>query len=413
MVDNSNERKYPRLALPVGKIKIPKFLYVSLIILAILVFLVSGLYFYLEKSKENSKVSLINKTGGKSSFDYVEAIPSGSLKPKVLNSATGSSNLEIAKKVLNWIDSKKNSDGVYSIGCECVNQTCEKCSDEIYIPRNIPFALWGQFKYAEKNDDYKDLIAEIDLFQKNLKDHSLQYGGWNCKLLYEIWQSSKLSQNVKDQIKNICVRSEYEFEDGLTMPNDIDVVILSKINDLSNNLSFVKNDEENNSENLYKYSELASEMVTRVLWKPLSITYTFDNFSETELAKMYFNKALISFSLKEKSEIKDNAILGIAAIDLYKLTKDESYLNFSKYLLNLKSELGQDVPYSLIYQALLANDLAIVTQDQSFKLIGEETILNIVKNNDESFYQIGAFKAPSDAYYLKENSLIVGLLSDT
>lgn len=411
MADILNKKNFPRLALPIGKIKTPKFLYISLIVLVVLNLIVGGVHFYLKNSKSGLNVSLNNKQGGKSSPGYIEAIPSGSLKTRTLNSTNGSSNLEITKKVLDWIDSQKNNDGVYSVGCECVDQVCEKCADKVYIPRNFPFVLWGQFKYAEKNDDYKDLINEIDLFQKNLKDHSLQYGDWNCKLLYEIWQSSKLPQNTKDQIKNICVKSEYEFEDGLAMPDNIDMVILNGINNISNNLSFIKSDEKNSSENLYKYSELVSEMVTRFLWKPLSPAYTFNNFSETELAKIYFNKALVSYSTKEKPEIKDNAILGIASVDLYRLTKDERYLNFSKYLLNLKPELGEDLPYSLTYQALLANDLAMVTQDQSFNLIREQAVSGIIKYNEESTTQKGAFKAPSNAYYLKENGLIVGLLS--
>lgn len=413
MADNFSVKKYPRLALPIGKIKIPKFLYISLIILIVLTLVVGGLYFYLEKSKENSKVSLINKIGGKSSSEYVEAIPSGALKSKALNSATGVSNLEIAQKTLNWIDLQKNENGVYSIGCECVNQNCEKCADKIYIPRNTSFVLWSKFKYAQKIGNYDDFIKEVNLSQEIIKEHSLQYYGWNCKLLYETWQSDKLPQITKDQIKNFCIKSEYEFEDGLKLPLDLDQTLLINIDKVMNNQSLSKiNSVFDLKESFYNNAFLVSEIVTRKLWEETqAILYSESNLSESDLAKIYFNKALVGYSMKENLEIKDSAILGIASVDMYRLTKDEKYLNFAEYLLNLKLKLGEDVPYSLIYQALLAQDLAVITQNQSYNVINEKAIAGIVGNNEESEYQKGAFKAPSDAYYLKENSLIVGLLS--
>ena len=413
MADNLSEKKYPRLALPVGKIKIPKFLYISLIILIALILVVGGMYFYLKSSKDNLEISLNNKSGGKSSSDYIKAIPSGSLKSKVLNSVTGVSDLEITQKTLDWIDLQKNENGIYSIGCECVSQNCEKCADKIYIPRNTPFVLWSKFKYAQKIGNYDDFIKEVNLSQESIKEHSLQYYGWNCKLLYEPWQTDKLRQITKTQINNFCIKSEYEFEDGLKLPLDLDQTLLISVDKIMNNQSLSKiNSVFDLKESFYNNAFLVSEIVIRKLWEETqAVLYSESNLSESDLAKIYFNKALVGYSMKENLEIKDSAILGIASVDMYRLTKDEKYLKFAEYLLNLKLELGEDIPYSLIYKALLAQDLTIITQNQSYNVIREKAISGIVGNNEESEYQKGAFKAPSDAYYLKENSLIVGLLS--
>ena len=283
----------------------------------------------------------------------------------------------------------------------------------MYSPRVIPFVLWSKFKYAESSSNFNDFVKEVELSQNSVKEHSLQYSGWNCKLLYETWKSDSLSQTTKDQIKNICIKSEYEFEDGLKLPSNLDQTLLTNIKNIKTNkpLSEVSNQDQLKNF-FYNNSFLVSEMVTRHLWSEIThYVYLESNLSETDLAKIYFDKALKGYFLKEKLGVKENAVLGIAAIDMYKLTKDETYLDFSKYLLNLKPEIGNNSSYNLIYQALLARELAIVSQDKSYESIFKTTVSNIVKYNKSNSYQEGAFKAPSEAFYLTENSLISGLIS--
>jgi len=409
MVDNLSEKKYQRLALPVGKIKIPKFLYFILIVLVILILVIGGSYFYL---KNNSKKTATKST--KSSEVLNNKATGGEGMGGIIRRDTSNlSNLEIAKKTLDWIDLQKNKDGIYSVGCECIDEFCQQCKESMYVPRITPFVLWSKFKYAQNNGNYNDFIKEVNLSQESIKEHSLQYYEWNCKLLYETWQSDKLPQTTKDQIKNFCIKSEYEFEDGLKLSPDLDQTLLTNIDKIKNNQSLSKiNSVFDLKEFFYNNAFLVSEMVTRKLWKETqAVLYSESNLSESDLAKIYFNKALVGYSMKENLEIKDSAILGISSVDMYRLTKDEKYLNFAEYLLNLKLELGEDVPYSLIYKALLAQNLSTITQNQSYKSIAEASLSDMVKYNKENKYQKGAFKAPSNAYYLRENSLIVGLLS--
>ena len=403
MPDDLIENNYSKLSLPVGRVKTSKFLYIILIILGVLVLIVGGLNLYL---KNNSKKITENKIISNKVINN-EALN----EPGGAAITTSQDAVKISKKTLDWINSQRNEDGVYSVGCECSDQACRECADKIYIPRNIAFVLWGKFKYSEHENNYQDLINEISLFQNNLKEYSLQYGGWNCKLLYDIWKSDKLSQNTKDQINNICVKSEYEFEDNLKISNDFDSVILDEIDRFLKKQLVINNDKEYNPENLYKYSGLVSEMVTRLLWKPISPAYTFEGLSETQLAKIYFEKALLSYKAKTELTMKDDAMLGIAAVDMYRLTNNNSYLDLAKYLFNLKSEAGNTNSYNLVFYGILGQELQSVAKNDQYeisvRLIVDKIIENGYNRKDD---KADAFKGPGFFYNIVENSLIVGLL---
>ena len=387
MTDDLNKNSYLKLALPMGSVRVSKFLYIIVIILGVLVLIAGGLTFYLENSKKSkaSKMQITDQTTNKLS------------------------NLEIAKETVTWLNTQKNENIEYDVGCECAGESCLSCKEKIYSPRLFSFVLWGKFKYAEKNNDYQDIVNEIKLFQPNL-EHGLQYGSWNCKLLYEIWQSGKLPQTTKDQIKNICIKSQYEFEEELKLPDNIDKKLLDNMEKIKNNKSITTENDDILIENFYKNAFLVSEMVTRVFWKPEIEAINFeDNYTETDLAKICFDKVLVGYNSNEERGLKEDALLGIASIDMYRLTKNNKYLDFAKYLFNLKREVVKNA-YTLAYKALFIRELGVITQDKSY----DQELLSIVdeiKNSPigkES--QPGAFKA-SNGYYVIENSLIVGLLS--
>lgn len=388
------ESNYPKLALPVGRIKVPKFLYIILFVLIILIFIVVVLNLYLEKSKKITERKVINN--------------------KISNEAdmvTSQDSIDISKKTLDWINSQRDDRGIYSVGCECLDLVCKKCADKIYIPRNITFVLWGKFKYSEYENNYQDLSNEISLFQNNLEEHPLQYGGWNCKLLYDIWKSDKLSQDTKDQINNVCVKSEYEFEDNLKVPDDFDSVILDKINRFLKKQLVVDSNIETDPENFYIYSGLVSEMVTRLLWKPISPPYAFEGLSETQLAKVYFEKALLSYEAKTEKTMKDDAMLGIAAVDMYRLTNNNSYLDLAKYLFNLRSEAGNTNSYNLVFYGILGQELQSVTKNDQYEVSVRLVVNKIIENGyNQRDDKADAFKGPGFFYNIVENSLIVGLL---
>lgn len=397
MTDDFLKKTDQMLALQTGMVKTPRFLYVFLIVLVILILIVGGLYFYLENSKK-----LVKKTTESSEVVNSRAGGNGF-------ATTNLNNSEIAQKTLNWIDSQKNEKIEYDIGCECADESCSSCKEKIYSPRLFSFVLWGKFKYAEKAGDYQNIINEIKLFQPNL-EHGLQYGSWNCKLLYEIWQSGKLPQTTKDQIKNICIKSQYEFEEELKLPENIDNKLLDNMAKIKNNQSITTENDDILIENFYKNAFLVSEMVTRVFWKPeIKAVNSENNYTETDLAKICFDKVLVGYNLNEERDLKEDALLGIASIDMYRLTKNNEYLDFAKYLFNLKREVVNNT-YTLTYKALFIRELGIVTQDKSYDQELKSVVDKIKNSPIGKESQLGAFKA-SNGYYVTENSLIVGLLS--
>jgi hypothetical protein len=408
MADNFSEKKYPRLALPTGKIRIPKFLYISLIVLVVLILIVGGLYFYLKNSKSiiNNVFKGMGNNIGKTGSSIVYTATSSSMSTK---QTIKSSNLEIAKETVNWLNTQKNENIEYDIGCECGDESCSFCKEKIYSPRLFSFVLWGKFKYAEKTGDYQNIIDEIKTFQPNL-EHGLQYGSWNCKLIYDVWKSNRLSDDIKNQVKNICIKSQYEFGENLRLPDDIDKKLLDNMEKIKNSQSITVENNGISVEDFYKDAFLVSEMVTRVLWKPdISAVNLENNYTETDLAKIYFDKVLAVYDSNKERGLKEDALLGIASIDMYRLTKNNKYLDFAKYLFSLKREVVKSA-YTLTYKALFIRELGLITQDKSYDQELKSVIDEIKNSSIGKESQLGAFKS-SNGYYVLENSLIVGLLS--
>jgi hypothetical protein len=209
------------------------------------------------------------------------------------------------------------------------------------------------------------------------------------------------------------VKSEYEFEDGLKLSSNLDADLIINMNNIKDGKALLGVDSKNDlKEFFYNNAFLVSEMVTRKLWKETTpVVYLESNLSETDLAKIYFNRAMVGYSLKDNLEIKDTSVLGIAAVDMYKLTKNEEYLNFSKYLFKLEPKFGGNYSYSLVYKIWLAQELTIITKDESYNLDVDKMASNMVFYNKKSEYQKGAFSGQSNAYYMTENCLIAGLFS--
>ena len=162
---------------------------------------------------------------------------------------------------------------------------------------------------------------------------------------------------------------------------------------------------------LYKDSAISSEIITRILWGDLP-NISYNGISQSDLAKIYSERALYDYAVIANPNIKDNGMLGIAALDMYKLTKEVKYLDFAKYLFNLKFETNDVNPYNLIYQALLGNNLKVLTNDKQYdvvKILIDKIIEHGYEKRDN---KENAFKGSGFYYYVSENSLIIGLLSN-
>lgn len=358
----------------------------------VLVVILLGVIFGLPSLKKNIKTNINTNTG----------IDGGTVSE--------SRYLGIAKSVDSWIKLQKNNDGVYSLGCECVDVKCQACKPPYYIDRIFPFILWGRYKYAEVNSDYKEVIEDIDKFHSNLRN-VLQYGSWNCKLVYEAWKNNNFSNKTKDQIKDICKMSQYEFDDDIVWSEDMDNILSSDMTKIEKS-QIISNEGKKIPDDINKHSSLVSEMVTRLQWgADLPKIKKDEKLTEVELAKIYFERTLINFSNKTNKTIKDIAMVGIASVDMYRLTKNKEFLDFATYVFKLTPQVNNRNSYDLVYHAWLAKELAEITKDNSYDLAKKNIMDMTIKYSFEGVSVNGAFRGAGIYYFVTENSLISGILS--
>ncbi|MFA6184971.1 MAG: hypothetical protein WCT51_02640 [Candidatus Shapirobacteria bacterium] len=142
MSNDLNENKYPKLALPIGRIKVPKFLYIILIVLGILVLTVGGLRVFLIISdvtkSSTANQALVNDFSSTYSNIKDTELPIGTnilLNPMLKNWSVRVIGVVISKNNDSFILENKK-DGYKNINIEI--KKCPDREDIIFkIVRNI------------------------------------------------------------------------------------------------------------------------------------------------------------------------------------------------------------------------------------------------------------------------------------
>lgn len=185
MTDGLLENTYTKQVLPTEKSSVPNFLYIILITLVILILIVAGFYFYLKNNKKNISTTK--------------------------QSAVKLSNLEIAQKTSDWLDTQKNSGGIYNVGQVCQENftQCKSLGESHYS--GIP-VIWGRFNLYLKNKDQKDLNlveSDIDNYTEMVKTKTIGTNTEGCRLLYDLWKNDAINETYKQKIATICSKFVY------------------------------------------------------------------------------------------------------------------------------------------------------------------------------------------------------------
>lgn len=313
----------------------------------------------------------------------------------------------IVRSALTWMDSQKDEDGLYKTGYQCVDEKCAESKESFVVPREHSFVIWARYKHYKQTKKEEQLNAlKNDL--SNFLIHTelpLQINFWNCRLVYEIFKDELMPEEVRRSSQNVCLSTKS------VIPN-YDFKTDEEISDLAKKITAQENFQlPNLVEGFGMNAALASESI--YLFK-----LTEKDFYSLE-AKRYFKNSLYGYS----SSIYNDAILGIASLDLYKQTKEEYYFDLASYLYNnlkieaYKMEDKEKNPYSFSYALFFVQELS---QYQDLT-VDKENLKDIVVNNgfDEKDYPahtygLGAFInfKGGDYYSVKENAFITGLLNN-
>lgn len=329
--------------------------------------------------------------------------------------------LEVAEEVISWIDNHR-SDKMYITSCNCVDYECTECEYDVESYRRGAFFILARTKYYTKNPNEKDLRMlneDVDF----LLNTSAQINSWHCKLLRDISHDDALPQETRDKIYQVCVQAGYEISTPETDKEEEEIIekILSLIEVIKNGGEIDLNQEEYNEFSIgtFTNASLASEFITRY---EMAKEEEVDLSREKKEAITMFLEALNHrYILGERMSVKNNAILGVATLDMYNLYQDETYLDFAKYLFDVNDLMIKRngfSSYPIAYHLFFLKELFKVTEDELYNVQKEDIISQLIQPElignqymRQGLKGIYFYDCQSLKYYsVIDNALLISLL---
>lgn len=390
MSNDLSENRHPKLALPIGRVRVPKFLYIILAILGVLVLFVGGLNIYITKSK---KIDLIS---------------------------VKLTNLEMAKMTLGWMEGQKDGMGVYNTGSKCdFDFNCQKINSTQISGLSV---LWAENKYLQKNNDEK----ELEIFKKNVVLYAdrdvikrINNNFWNCYFMWDIWSNPNLDQKTKDNLEKICFDSVYSLnyinENGIDIKKEEEIT-KNLVLDLINNKAIIDEQLVLNSvvdeeliENISGKQHFfnSSDRLARYLWRK-DESDLLDGLSDFRLSlKIYKNEQI-------KVKPYEGCQTGITALMLSFILNDSKYLDLSKIILEQQiQKINKNSIKDASVCGLLADELYKQSKDEIFKEKKNQIINDFLISNFDQ--KNGGFYSETETQLIKDvkyNGLMVGILVD-
>jgi hypothetical protein len=324
----------------------------------------------------------------------------------------------ISNIALDWLDKQKNADGIYYFGLNCTDKNnCAKPREDSSAGIAV---IWGRYKAYSKSKDPKELqtlLKDISTYSNKDKIGFFQMNSWNCKFMYDLWNDPVFNSSQKNQIKQICYLAEYYPLPELQNDTDLNQLSISNIDNLINQitsspqLTLVTTPPPLTTSLFREYSIAASDYAIRYQWDKKD--------SDLKIAQLYFQKALEEY-INQKNSLQDKSpLIGIAALDLFSITKNTKYQSLAYYISKQNStSLCVPLEHCMNF-AILSNQIYQLVKDNKYNVYRLSTVTGMIdKNLDNSSYKgnkfnRGAFYIGSSnlIYPVRENGIIIGLLA--
>lgn len=305
---------------------------------------------------------------------------------------------DVSRKTLDWIDKQRNDEGWYILGKVCGQEDCEIVWDDKEVGnKDGLIATWARLNFYEQHRDEKDLNIvkkDIDLFYNKYKDKDLSDSLWLCKVTYEMAQSKYVDKEQKDKLKELCLKKKI--------------------------LEFNNNDRKIKQNDLLKKGGMPKVMnypYYVLLFR--KIYFEYGNVSDLIFQYKFGGDKLIlrqseNYFLKIQDDDGDgvssnNCLLGLGAIDLYKLSMSKVYLKFAINVFDKTNKEGSLDSGPFCWE--LSKNLYEITRDVRYHNVLEKHINELVES-----YKVqnmdGFFMSPESYPYrdVSMNGLFVQLL---
>lgn len=306
--------------------------------------------------------------------------------------------------IINWLDKQKSPDGRYYFS------SFNTKSNSPNVDNRLGSAIvWARYKELKKNkttDQINKINTDLDVYLNKSLVPAIQNNFWNCKLMYEMWNSKEFNESTKAKIKQLCNDSDYYPVNENTQVNNLEDYLSKVMKSQSLRTG------ENDTSHFNEYSSAVSDLLVLSKW---------DNRPDlVDLSKKYF-KSAVDLYLANKIQLQSTSILlGTAAMDLYKETKNTVYLDFAKKIFDVNNSTDCNLLSSCVVSIFLAKDLSTATKEQLYN--------DFIKNTQDrwlsNYYDFkgeNGFVSGQGAFYIKsniinypvrENALMAGLLSE-
>ena len=398
MTDDLSKNSYPKLALPIGKIKIPKFLYFILIGLIILILVVGGLYFYL---KNNSKKTIINS----------KTIKNETVANKV-DGVIGVSGLEfsenISKNLMLWLDKQRDERDVYSESEICQNGSCQTG----FSSNRSGFSVMdGKVKLQKEID--QNIVDDLKKYANKDIVQVIQSNYLLCNFLYDLYSYPNANEEVKNLTEKICFDVQYEFvkEDigfvyGNKTTNTTDLLNqnLQKLENILIKKETVSNIISDDFEITKKYSYFVSEFATRYKWKNNDEDYRGFLFLLDKFLDLYNNS-------NNEFWNGEGCALAMGLIDMAEVKQIPELKKYGQ-LIYSKDFIEKDISKMTVRHMLTCGLLADKLNDKESvnKIINK--ISNDYYNKDKNMVCSNKKDYPVQIYDVKDNGMFLILLSN-
>ena len=262
-----------------------------------------------------------------------------------------------------------------------------------------------------------------------LTNKSLQFVDWDCRILLDLWNDSSLDNKTKQNVTNLCTNNGRDSIDFNFIFNFIDVTADSKkmssivnADDIQADISKIISNQPIKIDskfydfqllksNFYKNAFFTSENIAKktILSQQNQTEDEKIDFPKIDNIKAAFKYALYGYSsFGSSASVYENAVLGIASLDMYHYFGDQKYLDLANYLYSQNKTKKIIANYSnLAYQTFFLSELGKVT-NQNYST----EINNNLKTLTDNFFDsnFNAFKIDG-RLSIKENWFIVGLLT--
>jgi hypothetical protein len=319
---------------------------------------------------------------------------------------------EISKEVLLKLDKTRTENGAYSFGIFCT--VGGVCASNTVDNRVGVQALWAQaLFYSTVHDPQAESLIDkdIEVYLNPDKVRVIQNDLWNCKLMYSLIQKGAFSQQQKDGFLRICKRGSWLGEEEEQFRQKATEGQISQIN-LDEVMDGKKYQPEPLKDNFYMYAAAASDAVYEYMLTQDQTKYNY--------AISYFNRAIETYTVQSNLSQIDIATLGIASVDMYRLTKNDIYLEFSKFLYRAHPGSCSQLQ-SCVLSASWFNEMYKENNDAFYKQMRNLYLHQLInrffdkqgylglRNNYGMFYTSGKGDYQYPTLY---NGLLAGLLVD-